>query len=209
MSAAPTDSAASDAGNPARRGRTVGEAVADAMPGWMFLLSGLALFAVVVLTPPWLAHQQQAWRLQVMQAQADALSRQTERYEAFANALAEDDAVVLERLAMTHLRLGVAGKRPLWVRPVEQETGDVGAWLSVAQPVVGRDVPVLVATSNRLTRIATGPGRPALLVVSLLCIVSGVLFNPRSDRVAAPAPRPLPLRNAPRPALGRGRAQPA
>lgn len=154
----------------------------DALPGWMFCICGALILGVVVLTPPWLTQHEAAWRLRVMQAQAGALAEQTEHYESFAQAIADDDPVVLERLALTHLRMTVAGKTPLWVRPVEQETGDVGSWLAVRQPVIGRDVPHYFEPSNRLTRLVTGPGRAALLLVGLLCLVAGVLFNPQSTR---------------------------
>ena len=159
--------------------------LADALPGLMFLVSGLALLAAVAVVPGWLAHHEYAWRLSVMQAQAEALRTQTQRYERFAQALRDDDPVVLERLAMTHLRLGMAGKQPLWVRPVEEETGDVGAWLSVAQPELGVDVPFYAPPRSRLVRLVMGPGRPALLLVGLMCVVAGVLFNPRSGQASA------------------------
>ncbi len=159
------------------------ERVADFLPGVMFLISGLALLAAVAVVPAWLAHHEYTWRLMVMQSQAAALSQQTGRYESFADALRDDDPVVLERLAMTHLRLGMVGKTPLWVRSLEDETGDVGAWLSVPQPELGVDVPFYAPSRNRLVRLVTGPGRPALLLVSLMCIVAGVLFNPRSGEV--------------------------
>ena len=191
------------------------ERVGDALPGLLFLVSGLALLAAVTLVPAWIVHHEHTWRLTVMQAQAAALSEQTGRYEAFAAALADDDPVVLERLAMTHLRLGMAGKTPLWVRPLEQETGDVGEWLSVPQPQLGRDVPRYVPPTGRLVRLTTGPGRPALLGVSLMCIVAGVLFNPRSGEetaavAGAGSATPLPAdrhRVRPRPG-GLGRALP-
>lgn len=158
--------------------------VCDALPGWVFCGCGAVLLAMVVLTPVWLTHDETAWRLRVMQAQATALQQQTERYQAFAAAIGDDDPVVLERLALTHLRMTVKGKTPLWVRPVEQDTGDIGAWLAVPQPVLGRDVPHYVPPSNRMTRLVTGPGRPALLAVGLMCLVAGVLFNPRSGRAS-------------------------
>ena len=155
----------------------------DALPGWVFCGCGALILGVVVLTPPWLAQHETAWKLRVMQAQAAALAEQAERYESFTAAIADDDPVVLERLALTHLRKTVAGKTPLSVRPVEQETGDVGDWLAVRQPVIGRDVPHYFEPSNRLTRLVTGPGRAALLLVGLLCLVAGVLFNPRTTRI--------------------------
>lgn len=156
--------------------------VCDLLPGWMFGLAGAALLAIVVLTPPWLEHREAAWRLEVMRAQAEALATQADRYERFAAAIRDDDPVVLERLAMTHLRMAVAGKTPLHVRALEEDTGDIGAWLAVPQPVIGQDLPAYAPIENRLTRLVVGPGpgRPVLLVVGLLSLVGGVLFNPRS-----------------------------
>lgn len=156
----------------------------NALPGWVFCVCGALILAVVVLTPPWLAQHETTWKLKVMQAQAAALADQAERYGSFAAAINDDDPVVLERLALTHLRQTVAGKTPLWVLPVEQETGDVGDWLAVPQPIIGGDLPHYFAPSNRLIRLVTGPGRPALLLVGLLCVVAGVLFNPRSANLA-------------------------
>lgn len=161
---------------------------ADVLPGWLFCVCGLALLAVVVLTPPWLELHENAWRLDVMQAQSQALREQTQRYESFAAAIVADDPVVLERLAMTHLRMSMVGKHPLRVRPVEHDTGDIGAWLAVPQPVLGRDVPFYAPPRNRLIRMVTGPGRPALLAVALICLIAGVLFNPRSRPLVARKP---------------------
>ena len=180
---------------------------ADALPGWMFCVCGAVLLAVVVLTPPWLELHENAWRLEVMQAQALALRQQTDRYEQFAAAIEADDPVVLERLAMTHLRMSMAGKHPLHVRPVEEDTGDVGAWLRVPQPVIGRDVPYYAAPRNRLVRLVTGPGRPALLAVGLVCLITGVLFNPRSRPVSHP--RAFPAESRRRTPATRRLAQPA
>ncbi|MEM6459018.1 MAG: hypothetical protein AAF710_06465 [Planctomycetota bacterium] len=152
----------------------------DALPGWMFVAAGLTLLAAVVLTPPWLAQHEASWRLRVMQAQAAAHAEQAERYQRFAAAVADDDPVVLERLALTHLRMTLAGKQPLRVTTPDRESGDVGAWLAVPQPVVGRDLPAYAPPDRRVVRLLDGAGRPALLLVGLTCLVAGVLFNPRS-----------------------------
>lgn len=180
MSLAPLPSQSAARPQKTARQAPLADRLADALPGWMFCVCGVILLAVVVLTPPWLELHENAWRLDVMQAQAGALRQQTQRYEEFAAAIVADDPVVIERLAMTHLRMSMAGKHPLRVRPVEQDTGDIGAWLSVPQPVLGRDVPFYAVPRNRLVRLVTGPGRPALLAVGLVCLIAGVLFNPRS-----------------------------
>ncbi len=160
----------------------------DALPGWLFTLAGSVLLAVVVLVPAWLDHHEAAWRLGIMRAQAQALSQQRQNYEAFASALQADDPVLLERLALTHLNLTLEEKQPVRLStPASADTADVGAWLAVPQPVIGQDLPAYLAPANRLTRVATGPGRPALLAIGLICLIGGIFFNPRSNA----APRPL------------------
>lgn len=154
--------------------------VFDALPGWLFVLCGLALVSIVVLTPAWLDAHETAWRLKVMQAQAQALHEQAQRYRDFQTALEADDPVVLERLAMTHLRMRLTGKWPIHTTPVTQDTADVGAWLAVSQPRIGRELLPYAAPDNRLTRLALGPGRAGLLAVGLLCLIAGLFFNPRS-----------------------------
>ena len=75
----------------------------------------------------------------------------------------------------------------------------------VRQPVIGRDVPDYFEPSNRLTRLVTGPGRAALLLGGLLCLVAGVLFNPRTTRMKKSSriieqkqpPSPKPRRTTP------------
>lgn len=181
----------------------------DALPGWLFTAAGTALLAVVVLTPAWLNQHEAAWRLGVMRAQADALAQQRDNYETFAAALQADDPVLLERLALTHLNLSLAGKHAVRLaEPASAGTADVGAWLAVPQPVVGRDLPDYAGPDNRLTRVATGPGRPALLAIGLACLIGGIFYGPgpgrqgyglatRRDRQrhdANTAPRPLPAR---------------
>ncbi|MEO1236222.1 MAG: hypothetical protein AAFX76_05480 [Planctomycetota bacterium] len=180
MSSVSTEPAFTAANAPEPTAATLTERCCDALPGWMCCVAGVALLGAVVLTPAWLELDEAAWRLGVMRAQARALSAQAENYAGFAAAIADDDPVVLERLAMTHLRMGAAGKTTLRVVSVDDEPGDVGAWLSVPQPVVGVDLPDYVTPANRLTRLVTGPARPWLLAVGLLCVVGGVGFNPRS-----------------------------
>ena len=159
--------------------RRAAEKSIDTLPGWLFTAAGAALLAVVVLTPAWLDQHEAAWRLSVMRAQADALARQRSNYETFATALQADDPVVLERLALTHLNLSLSGKHAVRLtEPASAGTADVGAWLAVPQPVIGRDLPAYVAPQNRLVRLATGPGRPALLATGLACLIAGFLYGP-------------------------------
>jgi len=158
--------------------RTAAKSI-DALPGWLFTVAGTALLAVVVLTPAWLDQHEATWRLGVMRAQADALARQRSNYETFAAALRADDPVLLERLALTHLNLGLAGKHAVRLsEPASAGTADVGAWLAVPQPVIGRDLPAYAPPDNRLIRVATGPGRPAVLAIGLACLIGAIFYGP-------------------------------
>ena len=151
----------------------------DATPGTLFVLAGVGMLAVVLLAPAWLNNREVAWRLDVMRAQAAAMGEQAARYDAFAAAVAADDPVVLERLALAQLRETPGGKDPVVVRTRSERDSEVATWLAVAQPVVGRDVPAYAAPNRRVLRLATGPGRVALLVVGCLCIIGGVFHQPR------------------------------
>lgn len=164
----------------------------DTLPGWLFTAAGAALLAVVVLTPAWLDQHEAAWRLGVMRAQANALASQRNNYETFAAALQADDPVLLERLALTHLNLSLEGKHAVRLtQPASAGTADVGAWLAVPQPVIGRDLPAYAPPTNRLVRVATGPGRPALLAIGLACLIGGIFYGPGSRRERyGPAPQP-------------------
>ncbi len=176
----------------------------DTLPGWLFTAAGAALLAVVVLTPAWMDQHEAAWRLEVMRAQANALASQRTNYETFASALQADDPVLLERLALTHLNLSLEGKHAVRLtQPASAGTADVGAWLAVPQPVIGRDLPAYAAPTNRLVRVATGPGRPAVLAIGLACLIGGIFYGPGSrreqygpatDTASTRTPRPTPAR---------------
>lgn len=98
---------------PRAPGQAVIEHVAAALPGWLLLIGGLALLAMAVLTPAWLEHERLAWERDVLAAQTEHLSEQAERYAELHTALAEEDPVLLERLAFVELGLKPVDKTPL------------------------------------------------------------------------------------------------
>ena len=165
--------------------RSLGTRLIDGLPGTLFVLAGAGILAVVWLGPAWLEHHEVAWRLSVMRAQAEAMEEQATRHDAFAAAVAADDPVVLERLALAQLRETPEGKEAVVVRPRDERESEVGTWLAVAQPVVGRDVPAYHEPRWRVLRLATGPARWGLLVVGCLFMVGGVFYQPREADVAA------------------------
>lgn len=86
------------------RRTTMAEMVLAALPGWCFLLSGLALIGMALLTPAWLCARQVQWQRQLMQVQAKQLAKQQRKYKQFAAALKANNPTVLERLAFAELQ---------------------------------------------------------------------------------------------------------
>lgn len=83
------------------------------LPGWMLLLGGVAMVAMITLVPPWLECRRLDWQAQVMALQTQQLTGQQIAYEQFLTALREDDPVVVERMAYYHLRLKPVGTSTL------------------------------------------------------------------------------------------------
>lgn len=83
------------------------------LPGWMLLLGGAALVAMITLVPPWLECRRLSWQTDVMAIQAQQLVSQQTAYKQFLTALREDDPVVVERMAYYHLRLKPVGTSTL------------------------------------------------------------------------------------------------
>jgi hypothetical protein len=183
--------------------------VARRLPGWMLLISGLAMIAAAVLTPAWTAVRDLHWQEQIMQVQADRLADQTQAYLSFHDALVHDDPVLLERLAFHYLSYKPVGVRPLTGTPPADLAGSVahanyverpGAaatvgtgpgvltvaqgdriddWLRVALPQVGVDYPVQRPVRSRLVRITRGWSGLALIAAGALLVMVGLEPTPR------------------------------
>lgn len=120
------------------------------LPGWMFLLSGMALLSIAAITPSWLECRELAWKRDVMRLQAQRLDEQTQAYEQFHQALASDDPVLLERLAYFQLRLKPAGTQTLFESPLP---GNVSRGpMLVSQRRGDRFSPMATATSSVATQ---------------------------------------------------------
>ncbi len=178
----------------------------DALPGWLCLMGGAVLLGLFTLTPQWLACREVAWHRDLMRLQATSLDTQLNRYRQFHLALAEDDPVVIERLAFAELRQKPAGQELFDPDPgillayhgqmlLDQGAagapapplsapGSIHAWLKVPTPVVGRDLPALPHVESHLTRISTGPFRLIAIVTAIGVMAMGVLLQVR-DRASA------------------------
>ncbi len=162
------------------------------LPGWLFLTAGLLLLALVLLTPAWLTHRELVWQRDLMRLQVRQLERQAERYADFRAALAAEEPVLLERLALMQLGLSPTAKTPLWmgadspwIAPGDAAGGGGGAvdaWLAQPLPRVGVDVPAPRAIDSRLTRLTTGLPRTLLITAALACVLAGVWATPPRRR---------------------------
>jgi len=90
---------------------TPADAIVGGAVSWLFILVGLAAVAAAALIPAYFdtLDIQQARAYQA--AEADMLAQERGRYQDFHQALIDDDPVLIERLAMTELRLQPVGTR--------------------------------------------------------------------------------------------------
>jgi hypothetical protein len=176
------------------------ETLLTALAGWLPVLGGMTLLAMVLITPSWMGWRELLWQRDMLRLQAESLAEQRVTYETFNEALVADDPVLLERLAFTHLRYKPTGKRLLegvspengadvvsvWASEGELVEGRSGLsgtvgggeiiehWLASPQPMVGRDIAPLRPINTRLTRLTSGPSRYVLMAVALICLLAGL-----------------------------------
>ena len=98
-----------DDDNPSANASGQADAVIGGMLGWLFIGVGCAAIAAAALIPAYFEtlDVKQARKIEAIKAQMLADERQ--RYVDFHQALVDDDPVLIERLAMTELRLKPAG----------------------------------------------------------------------------------------------------
>lgn len=104
------------------------ERVLAPLPGWMFLISGMAIVGLALLVPTWMEWRELKWRLDLMRLQTQRIVEQHDRFKQFNEALASDDPILLERLAFYHLSLKREGLTPL----------QVGTVAAPAKPLISR-----------------------------------------------------------------------
>ncbi|MCX5660484.1 MAG: hypothetical protein NTW19_12285 [Planctomycetota bacterium] len=89
------------------------ERILAPLPGWLFLLSGLAIVGLALLVPTWMEWRELKYRLDLMRVQTEQMVKQRDSFSQFNEALASDDPVLLEQLAYHHLRLKREGVTPM------------------------------------------------------------------------------------------------
>jgi hypothetical protein len=185
-----------------RKPGSIASCVFALLPGWIFLLGGLMLLGMVLLTPSWLANRELGWQRDLLRLQSERLTQQEERYQHFQQALLADDPVLLERLAYAQFRfkpvnrqlleqpaLDPAATTRLAAHAAGAEAGagslvsaSVDDWLRAPLPRIGKDLPRQLALSTRLTRMTAGVSRIGLLVVGLASLAVGLYSSPRRSR---------------------------
>ncbi len=176
------------------------ETLLASLAGWLPMLAGVGLLGMTLITPAWMGWRELLWQRDMLELQANGLETQKDSYAAFHDALADDDPVLLERLAFTHLRYKPVGKRLM--DGASADSGRVVAvsgtgsriygagfgsemiedWLAAPMPVVGRDIAALRPINSRLTRLTRGPSRFVLIAVAVLCLIAG-FWPEESDEV--------------------------
>lgn len=139
--------------------------------GWLYLLSGLGLLAVVVLLPAQDGLGDLRWQEARLRAGVEREQERLQRYGEFIRAVDLEEPVVVERLVSANLNLGDPNREPV-LRRVSPNRGDVFSWIEpepVQMEQPGRK-------STLLRRLLAKPGlRPWLLAGSALCIFIGLL----------------------------------
>lgn len=184
--------------------RTLEQAV-----GWLFLLAGVAILAVLVLTPPWLQVHELTWRRELLTEQSRRLAEEEQAYDQFIEAIQARDSVLLQRLAFYQLRQKPVGTvvMPLFETDihglaVERTTANqlaasapvemvpVETWLHRPMPQIGLDFLPFQPVESMLVELTTGRWRSLLLAVGWALILLGLLSNGRNPSRLRRALRP-------------------
>ncbi len=139
--------------------------------GWLYLLSGLAMLAMVVLLPARDDLADLHWQEKRLEAGVAREHQRLQRYGEFIRAVDLEEPVVVERLVGANLNLGDPNRKAVLLR-VDQNQGDVFSWIE-PKPV-RMEQPA--RPSTLLRRLLARPGlRPWLLAGAAMCIFIGLL----------------------------------
>lgn len=127
------------------------DAVIGGMLGWLFVLVGAAAIGAATLIPGYFETLDIQEARAVEAAKAQMLAQERERYEQFHQALVDDDPVLIERLAITELRL-----KPVGTEIAQRGTADPLALVSRPSIEVidaaAQQQPLMRSIENELSR---------------------------------------------------------
>jgi hypothetical protein len=184
----------------------------------------MAITAAGVLVEDWSKNHALAWQRQVLTLQASQLAEQKESYISFNDALTKQDPILLERLAMTQLRLkpqhievpgantrqdilvrnAANSARPATIsdtRPEPQEHRVLPAIVPVEEllakqiAVPGETISEYSAPRSTLISICTGNSRLGVIAAGILCIIAG-LIAPTDDEESTDSEKADPTTTA-------------
>ncbi|UCD75043.1 MAG: hypothetical protein JSV91_14810 [Phycisphaerales bacterium] len=156
-------------------------------PGWLFVIAGLAICTVAVLTPAQQNLHELREKLAGLRAEEAHAAARLQAYSDFLDDLDRDDPQLIRRLAASQLNLMPAGDEPVLL--TASGSSAVVDWID-------RTVPVKEVNSRRwpqtlLTRLTAGPHRRWLFAGGGLCVFIGLLIAPtRPRRHISEADRP-------------------
>lgn len=105
--------------NPTHSAPGPADAVIGGLLGWLFILVGCAAIAAAALIPGYFETLDVKQARETEAIKADMLADERQRYVDFHQALIDDDPVLIERLAMTELRLKPVGSDVAQDGPVD------------------------------------------------------------------------------------------
>lgn len=170
------------------------DAVVGGMLGWVFAVVGVAALAAAALIPAYLQTLDLQDERRQLEAKATTLTEQHQRYAQFHEALAKADPVLIERLALTELRLRPVGTSVAHTGPrdlaavidspdpdaIRQHTDlwthDAGIehWLSRPDLRPDDPPPAQRPRQTRLLTYATGEHRPWVAGFGALMLMLGL-----------------------------------
>lgn len=130
------------------------DAVISGALGWLFILVGCAAIAAAALIPAYFETLDVKQAREIEAVKAQILADEEQRYIDFHQALVEDDPVLIERLAMTELRL-----KPVGSDVERQAPSDPLALVTDPSPVV---IQQAMLGQSRMRSIENELSRPDL-----------------------------------------------
>ena len=169
----------------------------NALPGWMVLVSGMALTAMALLMPAWREHQVLRWQHDVLSEEARQLDERVNAYQRFHDALASDDLAAVGRMAYYALHLRPEGTES--AASLGRPDGGATAYVSrfrgsASSPAPDRNTTIEdaldaavsphdaagrrpVPVNSRLARLTGGGSRLVMLAAGMIGVWAGLMMS--------------------------------
>jgi hypothetical protein len=167
-------------------------------PGWLLLVAGMAITSTGIFAEDWSRNHAILWQRDVVRTQAQQIAEQKTNYILFNTALAKEDPILLERLAMTQLRLKPEQiDVPGVSKPILLASNTASANAAKPKPLPqSRNLPPIIPVEDLLTHPVSHPGvnisqyqaptstllnicsgnsRLVVIAAGILCIFAGLI----------------------------------